>query len=182
MAVFVAFLPLAGCDDSEPSGPDDNGDGPEPLPTALALRGFAAIELEAGSASCELFYHIELEEEVEDDDDDVRTYRGTAGGEALRSVMHSDGTGFMLWPLLHSGATVRVWNDSIEVAADGHDTTSVPFYREIMFLAGSRTGIAEANGDWTCAPLEIDSEGLVDTAIVAPGTWTIEDLPVAEAQ
>ena len=168
----LVCLVVAACDD-DPANPDE---GPfDDLPPTLELNGSASIVLADGrTAECTLFYRIEL-----NDDGTIagegRMYRGTAGGDATRTVLQQDGSGFSFWPHLHSEATIRATPDSIELMADGHDTETVRFYQGIMHLAGVRTGPGSAHGDWSCAPLDLNSGGWLDTAIVAPGTWTIRE-------
>ena len=139
----------------------------------MELSGSAFVELDDGrTAACSIFLRIEVEDDGELDGA-ARVYRGTAGGDATRTVLEDDGSGFSFWPHLHSGATLRATADSIELTADGADSETVRFYRGIMHFAGERTGPGEASGTWTCAPLDLDQGGWLDTAVVAPGTWTI---------
>lgn len=168
---LAAAVALIGCGD-DPSTPEDPSYA---LPPVMDLNGSAAIALEDGrTADCTIFLHIELQDEGVEQDGGL-VYRATAGGDAVRTVLAADGSGFSFWPHLHSGATVRATGDSIEVMADGHDTTTVRFYRGIMHFRGVRTEDGGAEGSWTCAPLDLDSGGWLDTAVVAQGTFEIAE-------
>ena len=169
----IGLLPLlvlaaaCGDDSTDPGVPSDE------VPAVMELNGEAFVELDDGrTAACAIYLRIE----VDDDgitEGDARVYRGTAGGDATRTVLDAEGDGFGFWPHLHSGATVRATPDSIELIADGAEEVTERFYQGIMHFAGERTGPGEANGTWTCAPLDLDHNGWLDTAVVAPGTWTI---------
>ena len=166
---LIAVLGLPACDES-PSDPARLG----PAPSVLELNGTASVALADGrTADCTIFLRIEMEQGEEQGD--AYVYRGTAGGDAIRTILDEDGSGFSFWPHLHSGATLRATPDSLELMADGHDTTSVRFYRGIMHFRGVRTGPGSAHGDWICAPLDLDSGGWLDTAVTATGTWTISE-------
>ena len=172
MQVALTALTLIACDDGDPAGP--NGDGIA-LPSIMDLNGTAEIERDDGmAAACWIFLHVVLDETI-DSTAEAIVYSGTAGGEANRTVFEGDSTGLSFWPLLHSNATVRATADSIEIMAEGHDTVSSRFYAGIMHFRGARAGPGEAHGTWTCAPLDLDSDGWLDTSVVAPGTWTLEE-------
>ena len=170
LRLLLPLLLVAGACDGEATEPDAIDDT---VPQAMELNGTAFIELDDGrTADCEIFLRIELEDDGVAEGD-ARVFRGTAGGDAIRTVLDAEGAGFSFWPHLHSGATLRATPDSIELIADGADEAAERFYQGIMRFAGERTGPGAAHGTWTCAPLDLDQNGWLDTAVVAPGTWTI---------
>jgi hypothetical protein len=169
--LLLAALTVVACADDDPANP---GAHDVALPPVMDLNGVAEIVLEDGrTASCAVFLHVELQDEGVADGDAL-IYRATAGGDAVRTVLEADGSGFSFWPHLHSGATVRATQDSIELMADGYDTVTERFYQGVMHFRAARTGESSAEGTWTCAPLDLDSGGWLDTAVVAPGSFEIE--------
>ena len=51
------------------------------------------------------------------------------------------------------------------------------FWRELARLEGTFDASGRATGGWTCAPLDIDQGGYVDTRYTAFGSWELIPAP-----
>jgi len=174
LTAVAAFPLLVACSDVDSTAP---GPLPPSLPSSFRVRGEASgTDAYGGTADCYFFIIIELEGEPRQTPTGVE-YLGRMGGEAGRTVLAPDGSGFaffadVFWPdvkaRLHSP-------DSIELVIGPEDPNEPSrFWRNFQILSGTRSQQSAGSGPWICAPFDIYEGGYVDTVTIAEGTWHIE--------
>ncbi len=171
----LLFLPavLAGCGGGGGSG----GNAPPPeLPLFFHLDATASTVENGLTVDCGLGFIVEISGEVSRTPDVVE-YIATMGGDARRSLLHSDGSGVALWAdafyprmqVLHLLPN-RVQLVSLDFPPDDPPSGS-RFWDELRFFDGFIDANGVIEGDWLCAPLDAEQGGIMDDTVFAEGTW-----------
>ncbi|MBT8422352.1 MAG: hypothetical protein KJP03_04455, partial [Gammaproteobacteria bacterium] len=174
VACLAALLvACAGC-----GGGSNNGGRELALPSLdFWLRANAAGEEEGLTVECGLDYIVDIAGEVSRTDQVVE-YVGTMGGEARRSILRPDGSGFAIFADAFSEVQVlllapdRVQINAINVPPDPEGVSS-RFWNELLKIEGRLTD-DQIVGDWVCAPLDTEINGINDNTVVIPGMWFSE--------
>lgn len=152
------------------------GGGPEgpTIPTYFRLRGEAEGSENGVDVSCSLDFIFDL---------DVATYEGgmlrsegVHGGDAIRVILDEEGAGFA-FNASSAGmvvATLDPDTGELRLAIPLNETAENRFWKELALLPGTLDAEGNAAGTWTCAPLDIEQGGYVDTTVTVPGTWQAE--------
>ncbi len=165
---------LGGCSDRGSTAPESL---PPPLPVSFHVRGEAAgTDACGGTAQCTFHIIVELAGEPRQTPTG-RVYARRMGGEASRTVLAPDGSGFaffadVFWPDVEARLLAP---DGIELQI-GPDEPTEPsrFWRNVQRLAGTRNSQIAGAGPWVCAPFDIWEGGYVDTVTIAQGNWSID--------
>lgn len=166
---FVALGP--GCD-GDGSG-RYGADGADGVPTTFRMIGEAVGTDEAGrTGTCRMDLLFELEES-ERTPRHV-TYTGTHGGELQRAVLEEDGSGLgFLIDVFGEVEVELIFPDTLIIEIPVNDTPESRFYQRLSRLEGVIDRSGEGEGLWTCAPLDIDQGGYVDTMVTVEGDWVL---------
>lgn len=170
--LLTAAVLIAGC--------SSDSDGPRPvaeLPPPLVMQGSAAQLYDDGSTvSCSFSIRIEWEAAAEQPNGEV-IYTGRMGGESQRQALDPNGDGIGIFAdMAYPAAEARlVRSDSINVDLTGSARPSgSPFWDTFKQLDG-RKADGRWTGPWICKPLNINSDGWLDTALTATGSWEISE-------
>jgi hypothetical protein len=174
--VIAATLLLGSCLDSHEEGPPELR-----LPMFFALNGTAHAETEELTADCALEFVVEISGEVSRTDLVVE-YIARMGGDAMRNLERPDGSGvnlraFAFYPnlqVLHILPN-RVQLVSLDFPPDG-PTTGSRFWDELRFFDGILDEDGRIEGEWLCAPLDVEQGGINDDTIFADGRWDTVEL------
>lgn len=166
----------AGCN----SGSGNAADELPGLPVLdFWLRAIAAGETDEFTVECGLDYIVDIAGEVSRTSLVVE-YVGTMGGEARRSLLRADGSGVAFFADAFSEVQVllqvpdRVQINLINVPPDPEGVSS-RFWSEQLQFEGRLIG-DQIFGDWLCAPLDTEVNGINDNEIFVPGTWLSEPI------
>ena len=171
LGTAASLLILACADPSDPSQ--------SPWPDPLILRGAVDQPTTEGlQVTCSFDIRIHLDGGADQERPGHVRYTGAMGGESARQVLDESGAGVaffadMAWP---TSFVDLIHGDSIQVQLAPADGIS-PFWDAFSALGGKRDPNGGFSGPWTCYPMGT-TEGHVDTAGTAVGTWWIE--PPAE--
>ncbi len=151
--------------------------GPSEVPGYFRLTAFAEATEGDITAVCEIDFIFELEAESSRTDELVQ-YPGVHGGSAKRTVTAPDGAGFSFSADSFGEvvAELRFADSAIDLAIPINETAEGRFWRELALFAGTLEVDGKGSGAWTCAPLDIDQGGYLDTQVIAQGAWTMEPI------
>jgi len=171
--LLLVLLPLvAGCDGGNPvANPPSMTD----LPRHFLLTGTASGTDAGGlTASCALDLIFELRSEVSRTAQRV-DYQGVHGGGVRRAVLARDGSGFSFSADVFGevDAHLLVTGD-VELVIPVNQTAQGRFWQNLVRFAGTVDSSGRGQGEWTCAPVDIDSGGYLDRTLVVKGTWQME--------
>jgi len=104
-----------------------------------------------------------------------KEYAGSFSGEARRTVLAQDGSGISLMPLVAGEIIVQVLSqDSIELYIPINEGSGSRFWENLALFKGRRSGDGLWEGQWNCAPFDLNEGGWVDTVGIAVGNWKID--------
>ena len=151
--------------------------GPSEVPGYFRLTASAEATEGDITAVCEIDFIFELEAESSRTDELVQ-YPGVHGGSAKRTVTAPDGAGFSFSADSFGEvvAELRFADSAIDLAIPINETAEGRFWRELALFAGTLEVDGSGSGSWTCAPLDIDQGGYLDTQVIAQGVWTMEPI------
>jgi hypothetical protein len=168
-------LLLAACDGSAGEYPDAS------LPETFWIVGEAhAVDADGRTATCVFEFLLTLTEETRRTGEQV-AYSGSHGGHAGRTVLDRDGSGLSIFADVGGAAGARlVFPDRLEIAIPANADAEGRFWRAFALLSGTvaDADTSFASGAWTCAPLDLDQGGYVDTSFTVEGRWRMEGVPV----
>jgi hypothetical protein len=166
----LAFI-VAACSDDD----GDKKSAERKLPEFMKFTGGAEGEDDGITIECLCDLNLELPEF--EPNGETQVFTGSLGGEIIRAVADSDGSGFSFAPFLFGEIELTLKpNDSIYLAWPGNEGTGIPFYDEISLFKGKfNKDDGTVTGSWKCAPLDLDEGGYVDTHGTVEGTWALEE-------
>ena len=173
-AGLLVLLGLAAC----------GGEGPAaPTPAAVTLAPRFRLEgtasgagAEGLSATCSFDLLFEVSETVGRTGDPL-LYGGTHGGEVVRRILAADGSGLQFVADVFGEVEARAFAAGrVEIDLPGNRGAEGRFWRNLASFQGTLGVDGRGRGAWTCAPLDIDSGGYVDTSVVVGGTWSLTPL------
>ncbi len=173
--ILVTAL-FTGCDES-------NGRRPEepPLPMFFRLDGVASATTDDLAVDCSLEFIVEISGEVSRTNEVVE-YIATMGGDAVRNLERPDGSGvnlsgFAFYPRLQVLHILpdRVQLVSLDFPPDG-PTTGSRFWDELRFFDGFLNDDGSIEGEWLCAPLDVEQGGINDDTVFAEGNWETTEI------
>ena len=174
IGLAVVLILCAGCGNG---GNDPSADAAA-LPTLnFWLHASAATKVDGITVECGLDFIVEIAGEVSRTSNVVE-YVGTMGGEARRYILNPDesGTGFSADAFSEVQVLLlvpdRVQINMINVPPDPPGVSS-RFWDELRHFEGWLVG-DQINGEWTCAPIDTEYNGVNDNTIFAPGNWFSE--------
>jgi hypothetical protein len=174
LLTIAMFLFSCDNDNSVQSGPVVQS-----LPSQFRLSGEAQHTAADGSnVSCQLDLVFEMRNEVSRSQQTVQ-YSGVHGGEVFRTVLAEDGSGFGFHADVFGEVQAYLYVQSgiINLAIPINTTADGRFWREMASFSGIALPDGTASGTWTCAPLDLDQGGYVDTSLIAEGHWRFEPIP-----
>jgi hypothetical protein len=163
ITILLSSLALAACS-SSPTAPSSR------LPANVRLQASASGTAGQLSITCQLDFTGTLE-------DAGGSYRGTLGGEAVRTVLLPDGSGMAFsadafYPEIRiafarSGrARLQAFLNGSPWAPEGISR----FWDALLTFDGTYdAGAQSISGTWTCRPLDTRGDDLGDVT----GTWTL---------
>jgi hypothetical protein len=170
--MIPAALLLAACNARGPTGPEPVQNLP---PTFRLTASASGSDAGAGlTGTCSLDWIFELRREVSRQPTLVQ-YEGVHGGEASRTVLQSDQSGFGFFIDVFGDVDARL-NPvlrTVELRIPINETADSRFYRELALFTGTVDEAGFGSGTWVCAPLDLDQGGYVDTILTMIGTWQI---------
>jgi hypothetical protein len=146
------------------------------LPANFRLQAEASgTNSEGTTVDCRLDFIFELRNETFRDDNRV-VYKGVHGGEAFRRILNEQGAGFAFSADAFGEVEAHLDRRTgrATLISPVNETASNQFWRELARFDVTMNQNGTGQGTWTCAPLEIDQGGYVDTAISVDGTFQIE--------
>ncbi len=172
ISLALAFLSIA-CNRDSPTRPE-NATG---LPARFLLLATASgADSEGTTAECSLDLIFELTE-VQRTTQWVE-YTGFHGGGAARTVLAPDGSGFAFFADVHGEAEARLlFPDRVELLIPANVDAESRFWRHLSRFEGTVTQFGRGNGNWICAPFDMDVTGYLDSSVMADGTWQFEAQP-----
>ncbi len=172
--LLLVLLPLVpGCDGGNPvANPVANPPSVTELPRNFLLTGTASGTDAGGlTATCALDLIFELRSEVSRTPQRVG-YRGVHGGGVRRALLAHDGSGFSFAADVFGEVDAHLLvSGSIELVIPVNQTAEGRFWQNLARFAGTVDSSGRGQGDWICAPIDIDSGGYVDRTLVVKGTW-----------
>ncbi len=176
--VFAALI--SGCEGSGGGGPEE----PD-LPMFFHLDAVASADTDELAVDCSLGFIVEISGEVSRTNEVVE-YIATMGGDAVRNLQRPDTSGVGFWAdafyprlqVLHILPN-RVQLVSLDFPPDGPSSGS-RFWDELRFFDGFLNEDGSIEGEWLCAPLDVEYGGINDNAVFAEGTW--ETTEIVEAR
>jgi hypothetical protein len=165
-------------------GEGAGGEGGAPPAGATALPGYFRMNAVAqGSnrdgltATCSLDFIFDLQKASKRTDELVE-YPGVQGGEAVRTILDSQGDGFSFHADTYAEITARLrFPDVLEIEIPINETADGRFWTEMARFEGTVDADGFGAGAWRCAPLDIDQGGYLDETLSVSGTWEIEPEP-----
>ncbi len=169
--LLVSISLLSGCDDDSPLAPPRITE----LPRNFALTGTASGTDPAGlTATCSLDLMFELTSEVSRTPARVE-YEGVHGGGVERAVLARDGSGFSFAADVFGEVEAHLFSTgTVEIVIPVNQTAEGRFWQNLARFAGTVDSSGRGQGQWTCAPFDIDTGGYVDQSLVVGGTWQME--------
>lgn len=168
---------LAACEE----GNGGRRNEPAPLPLFFHLSATASAVGDGLTVECALGFNVEISGEVSRTSEVVE-YIATMGGDARRTLLRSDGSGVDLWADAHYPRLQvlhilpnRVQLVSLDFPPDGPSTGS-RFWDELRFFDGFIDGNGVIDGEWLCAPLDVEQGGINDDTIFAEGAWETTEI------
>ena len=143
------------------------------LPSQFRLIATASrTEPDGLTLTCNLDFLFELKNETLRTEQRV-VYTGTQGGPATRSLLSEDGAGFVFSADTFGEVEVDLNTITGEAAIKIpiNDTSPNRFWKEMAQFDAVFDANGNGTGNWTCAPLDIDQGGYVDTELIAEGTF-----------
>ncbi len=127
---------------------ESSGRRPEepPLPMFFRLDGAASATADDLAVDCSLEFIVEVSGEVSRTDEVVE-YIATMGGNAVRNFERPDGP----------SAGSRFWD-------------------ELRFFDGFLKDDGSIEGEWLCAPLDVEQGGINDDTVFAEGNWETTEI------
>lgn len=145
------------------------------LPRNFRLTGTASgAEASGLAATCSLDWIFELTSEVSHTPERI-DYEGVHGGGVERSVLARDGSGFVFAADVFGEVRAHVDADgTVEISIPVNETADGRFWRNLARFTGTIASSGSGRGEWTCAPMDIDSGGYVDESLSVTGSWGLE--------
>jgi len=159
----------AGAEDAGGAGEDATlaSDAGVP-PIAFRADGTAMTIEGAEGVSCVFFA------DITDVHASAGVWIGQAAGEVFRRRIDSAGEPLFEFQAIIAGeVTLTPSGTAIEARLVGDQTGAMPFWSELEVLHGEESAPFTYGGTWTCAPILPDDGPEGDSALSAPGTWTI---------
>ncbi|MEX0733919.1 MAG: hypothetical protein WD944_04680 [Steroidobacteraceae bacterium] len=176
-AVFFLTVFLAGCDE----GNGGRRNEPPPLPLFFQLSATASAAGDNLTVECALGFTVEIAGEVSRTSEVVE-YIATMGGDARRILLRPDGSGVDLWADAHYPRLQvlhllpnRVQFVSLDFPPDSPPSGS-RFWDELRFFDGFIDANGVIEGEWLCAPLDIEQGGINDDTVFAEGIWQTTEI------
>jgi hypothetical protein len=148
------------------------------LPSQFRLSGEAQHTAADGSnVTCQLDLIFEMRNELSRSQQAVQ-YSGVHGGEVFRTVLAEDGSGFGFHADVFGEVQAYLYVQSgiVNLAIPINTTADGRFWREMASFSGIALSDGTASGTWTCAPLDLNQGGYVDTSLIAEGHWRFEPI------
>jgi hypothetical protein len=178
-AKFVALIPflfILACDDD---GDPVKSPILQSLPSQFRMVADATkTEPDGITLTCSLDFLFELKNETLRTEQRV-VYKGTQGGPAVRSLLDEGGAGFVFSADTFGEVEVDVnlLTGQTVISIPINNTSPNRFWKEQARFDAVFDSNGNGTGNWTCAPLDIDQGGYVDTSITASGTFHITPFP-----
>jgi hypothetical protein len=165
----LSLLGLVGCDEDDtvtPVGRVQN------LPAQFKMTGSAEFADAAGNTlTCSLDLNFEIRGELSRSPQFVQ-FRGVSGGEVFRRILDRTGAGFAFFADTFGEIRADLaTNGTVDFVTPINETAEGRFWNGLAHFVGTIDENGNGSGWWTCAPLDIDQNGYVDTALSAQGTW-----------
>lgn len=173
---LLLSVSLGACDGSSTADPV------EISPGLMRFQATAASTIDEFTISCDLDYILEVQGEVSRTPSSIE-FIGTLGGEARRSVLRPDLSGFAIFADSFSDVQIiQMLSGNVEIRMINLPPP-VPgvmsrFWDFQQLFEGTLLLQGEMSGGWTCAPLDTEINGIVDNVYLVDGDWsttTIED-------
>lgn len=169
-AVVSVSLWMA-CSGSDPVRPSRI----ESLPTNFRLTSEITKNEDNGKTlTCKIDFVFELTGELSRNEQQV-IYKGRQGGPASRLILNKDGSGFIFEADTFGEVQVELNMDSgfTVIRIPINETSPNRFWKEMSRFDAVVDSNGIGNGNWTCAPLDIDQGNYVDKSIIAIGPFHI---------
>jgi hypothetical protein len=178
-AACIALALLTSCHTD-----DEEGEGPAELrlPMYFQLNATASATEGELTVNCSLGFIVDISGEVSRTSEVVE-YIAVMGGDAVRDIQREDGSGVVLSAFAHypNLQVLHILPDRVQLVSldfpPGGPSTGSRFWDELRFFDGVLEEDGTINGEWLCAPLDVEQGGINDNSIFAEGTWTTTELP-----